>query len=188
MVAKGLSRKKKHIHKNADWRDTPMKKLSKIVALLLAGAMAMVMLTACTGGGNTGSNLKEDKDAEAKVLSKYSTSVANNKELKDEAEKFLDEKLTVSGGIGGYRFVLDGKVKGKDKEYLTVLVAANFSYNDTLLGVILDEISKKVKTDADVNINQNGTWTDIGVVVKSDPKTKQSYMAIAFKVKNPNKK
>lgn len=56
-----------------------MKKLSKIVALLLAGAMAMVMLTACTGGGNTGSNLKEDKDAEAKVLSKYSTSVANNK-------------------------------------------------------------------------------------------------------------
>lgn len=75
-----------------------MKKLSKIVALLLAGAMAMVMLTACTGGGNTGSNLKEDKDAEAKVLSKYSTSVANNKELKDEAEKFLDEKLTVSGG------------------------------------------------------------------------------------------
>ena len=122
-----------------------MKKLSKIVALLLAGVMAMVMLTACTGGGNTGSNLKEDKDAEAKVLSKYSTSVANNKELKDEAEKFLDEKLTVSGGIGGYRFVLDGKVKGKDKEYLTVLVAANFSYNDTLLGVILDEISKKVK-------------------------------------------
>lgn len=130
------------------------------------------------------SNLKEDKDAEAKVLSKYSTSVANNKELKDEAEKFLDEKLTVSGGIGGYRFVLDGKVKGKDKEYLTVLVAANFSYNDTLLGVILDEISKKVKTDADVNINQNGTWTDIGVVVKGD--SKQSYMAIAFKIKNPN--
>ena len=30
-----------------------MKKLSKIVALLLAGAMAMVMLTACTGGGNS---------------------------------------------------------------------------------------------------------------------------------------
>lgn len=160
-----------------------MKKLSKIVALLLAGAMAMVMLTACTGG-NTGSNLKEDSDAEAKVLSKYSTSVANNKELKDEAEKFLDEKLTVSGGIGGYRFVLDGKVKGKDKEYLTVLVAANFSYNDTLLGVILDEISKKVNTDTNVNINQNGAWTDIGVVVKGD--SKHSYMAIAFKVKNPN--
>lgn len=167
-----------------------MKKLSKIVALLLAGAMAMVMLTACSGGGNTGS-MKEDTTAEDKVLGKYSTSTAsvdNNKALKAEAEKFLDEKINASGSIFGYKFVLGGEVKGKDKEYLTVLVAANFSYNDTLLGVILDEISKKVKTDADVNINQNGTWTDIGVVVKSDPKTKQSYMAIAFKVKNPNKK
>lgn len=167
-----------------------MKNLKKFVALLLAGVMAMVMLTACSGGGN-GSNLKEDTTAETKVLGKYSTSAAsvdNNKALKAEAEKFLDEKINASGSIFGYKFVLDGKVKGKDKEYLTVLVAANFSYNDTLLGVILDEISKKVKTDADVNINQNGTWTDIGVVVKSDPKTKQSYMAIAFKVKNPNKK
>ncbi len=135
--------------------------------------------------------MKEDTTAEDKVLGKYSTSTAsvdNNKALKAEAEKFLDEKINASGSIFGYKFVLGGEVKGKDKEYLTVLVAANFSYNDTLLGVILDEISKKVKTDADVNINQNGTWTDIGVVVKSDPKTKQSYMAIAFKVKNPNKK
>lgn len=167
-----------------------MKNLKKFVALLLAGAMAMVMLTACSGGGNTGS-MKEDTTAEDKVLGKYSTSTAsvdNNKALKAEAEKFLDEKINASGSIFGYKFVLGGEVKGKDKEYLTVLVAANFSYNDTLLGVILDEISKKVKTDADVNINQNGTWTDIGVVVKSDPKTKQSYMAIAFKVKNPNKK
>jgi hypothetical protein len=163
-----------------------MKKLSKIVALLLAGAMAMVMLTACTGGGNTGSNLKEDKDAEAKVLSKYSTSVANNKELKDEAEKFLDEKINASGSIFGYKFVLGGEVKGKDKEYLTVLVATNFSYEDTILGLILNEISKKVNTDTNVNINQNGAWTDIGVVVKGD--SKHSYMAIAFKVKNPNKK
>ena len=170
-----------------------MKKLSKIVALLLAGAMAMVMLTACTGGGNTGSNLKEDTTTEAEVLSKYSTSTAsvdNNKELKAKAEKFLNEKLDVSGSIFGYKYVLGYRAEGKTEnaEFLTVLVAANVTYKDTLLGVILDEISKKVKTDADVNINQNGTWTDIGVVVKSDPKTKQSYMAIAFKVKNPNKK
>ena len=40
-----------------------MKKLSKIVALLLAGAMAMVMLTACTGGNgpNTPGNPKEQE-------------------------------------------------------------------------------------------------------------------------------
>lgn len=163
-----------------------MKKLSKIVALLLAGAMAMVMLTACSGGGNT-SNMKEDTTAESTVLSKYSTaSVDNNKELKDKAEKFLDEKLKASGSILGYKFVLGYKVEGKTEnaEFLTVLVAANFSYEDTMLGAILTQISQKIKTDTNVNIDQKGTWTDIGVVVKGD--SKQSYMAVAFKVKNPN--
>lgn len=164
-----------------------MKNLKKFVALLLAGVMAMVMLTACTGGN--GSNLKEDKDAEAKVLGKYSTgtaSVANNKELKAKAEKFLDEKINASLGIGGYKIVLDGKVEGQTEKYLTVLIATNFSYEDTILGAILTQISQKIKTDTNVNINQNGTWTDIGVVVKGD--SKHSYMAVAFKVKNPNYK
>lgn len=164
-----------------------MKNLKKFVALLLAGVMAMVMLTACSGGA--GSNLKEDTDAETKVLGKYSTSttsVANNKALKDKAERFLDEKIHASGSILGYKFVLGCDVEGRKEEYLTVLVAAKFTYKDTLLGAILDEISKKINTDANVDIKQNGTWTDIGVVVKTNPDTKQSYMAIAFKIKNPN--
>ena len=164
-----------------------MKNLKKFVALLLAGVMAMVMLTAC--GGGAGSNLKEDTNAETKVLGKYSTStsttsVANNKALKDKAERFLDEKIHASGSILGYKFVLGCDVEGRKEEYLTVLVAANFSYNDTLLGYILNEISNKVNTDTNININQNGALTDIGVVVKGD--SKQSYMAIAFKIKNPN--
>ena len=165
-----------------------MKKLSKIVALLLAGVMAMVMLTACSGGGNTG-NMKEDTKTEAEVLSKYSTSTVavNDRTMKAEAEKFLNEKLNVSGSIFGYKFVLGYDVKGKTEnaEFLTVLVAANVTYKDTLLGAILDEISRKINTDTNVNINQDGNWTKIGVVVKTDVNTKQSYMAIAFKIKKP---
>lgn len=165
-----------------------MKNLKKFVALLLAGVMAMVMLTACTGGN--GSNLKEDTKTEAEVLSKYSTSTVaakNDRTMKAEAEKFLNEKLNVSGSIFGYKFVLGYDVKGKTEnaEFLTVLVAANVTYKDTLLGAILDEISRKINTDTNVNINQDGNWTKIGVVVKTDVNTKQSYMAIAFKVKNP---
>lgn len=166
-----------------------MKKLSKIVALLLAGAMAMVMLTACSGGGNTGS-MKEDTKTEAEVLSKYSTSTVavNDRTMKAEAEKFLNEKLNVSGSIFGYKYVLGYRAEGKTEnaEFLTVLVAANVTYKDTLLGVILDEISRKINTDTNVNINQDGNWTKIGVVVKTDINTKQSYMAIAFQIKNPN--
>ena len=166
-----------------------MKNLKKFVALLLAGVMAMVMLTACSGGN--GSNLKEDTKTEAEVLSKYSTSTVaakNDRALKAEAEKFLNEKLDVSGSIFGYKYVLGYKVEGKTEnaEFLTVLVAANVTYKDTLLGAILDEISRKINTDTNVNINQDGNWTKIGVVVKTDVNTKQSYMAIAFKVYNPN--
>lgn len=161
-----------------------MKKLSKIVALLLAGAMAMVMFTACTGGGNTGSNLKEDTKTEAEVLSKYSTgtvAVENDQALKAEAEKFLNDKLNASVGIGGYKFVFDSEVKGK-----TLLVAAKLTYKDTMLGAFLDWLSQKVNTNTNVNISQNGNWTKIGVVVKTDINTKQSYMAIAFQIKDPN--
>lgn len=72
-----------------------MKKLSKIVALLLAGAMAMLMFTACTGGGGS----SEDKDAEEKVMSQIrgkSTSTAslqNDKDLQKVAAAHLDEDL-----------------------------------------------------------------------------------------------
>ena len=165
-----------------------MKNLKKFVALLLAGVMAMVMLTACSGSGNN-SNLKENTDAEAKVLSKYSTSTAkNDKELKAKADQFLNEKLKVNASILGYKlgFVYDIDGKNDNVEFLTVLVAANFDYEGTLLDVILTQISQKINTDWNVDISQNGNWTDIGVVVKSD--SKHSYMAIAFKVKNPNYK
>ena len=39
-----------------------MKKLSKIVALLLAGAMAMLMFTACSGGGTSADTEKEARE------------------------------------------------------------------------------------------------------------------------------
>ena len=164
-----------------------MKNLKKFVALLLAGVMAMVLFTACSGGGNTGSNLKEDTTAEAEILSKYSTgtvAVENDKALKAKAEKFLDEKLNASASIFGYNFVFDSKVEGQNQKDLTVLVAAKLTYKDTLLGDFLTNLSKRVNTDWNVDISQNGNWTDIGVVVKSD--SKHSYMAVAFKVKNPN--
>lgn len=66
-----------------------MKKLSKIVALLLAGAMAMLMFTACSGGGGSADTQKEE---------------AIRKQLgtKSEAVKLCDN---------------DGKVKNDSKLY-----------------------------------------------------------------------
>ncbi len=162
-----------------------MKKLSKIVALLLAGAMAMLMFTACSGGGGS-----EDKEAEEKVMSQIrgkSTSTAslqNDKDLQKVAAAHLDEDL--KGGISIFGHTLVGKVhvEGKDKEYLTITVTANYTYTDTLLSAILTQISKKVSTDANVDIQQSGNWSKVGVVVKTS--NTKSYVGIAFQIRNPN--
>ena len=160
-----------------------MKKLSKIVALLLAGAMAMVMLTAC--GGGVGS---EDKEAEEKVMGqirgKSTASLRNDSDLKKVAAAHLDEDL--KGGISIFGHKLIGKVhiEGKDKEYLTITVTANYTYSDTMLSAILTEISKKVSTDANVDIQQSGSWSKVGVVVKTS--NTKSYVGIAFQIRNPN--
>lgn len=49
-----------------------MKKLSKIVALLLAGALTMLLFTACGGGGG-GSFGHRDKDEEDRAFGKFTS-------------------------------------------------------------------------------------------------------------------
>ncbi len=50
-----------------------MKKLSKIVALLLAGALTMLLFTACSGGGGGGSFGHRDKDEEDRAFGKFTS-------------------------------------------------------------------------------------------------------------------
>ena len=100
------------------------------------------------------------------------------------AAAHLDEDL--KGGISIFGHTLVGKVhvEGKDKEYLTITVTANYTYTDTLLSAILTQISKKVSTDANVDIQQSGNWSKVGVVVKTS--NTKSYVGIAFQIRNPN--
>ena len=164
-----------------------MKNLKKFVALLLAGVMAMVMLTAC--GGGVGS---EDKEAEEKVMgqirgkSASTASLQNDSDLKKVAAAHLDEDLKGGISIFGHKVIGDVHVEGKDKEYLTITVTANYTYSDTILSAILTEISKKVSTDANVDIQQSGSWSKVGVVVQTS--NTKSYVGIAFQIKNPNYK
>lgn len=168
-----------------------MKNLKKFVALLLAGVMAMVLFTACSGGG-TGSNLKEDKDAEAKVMSQIhdkgisAASLKNDDDLRRTAEKWLEHDLKGSFEFLGYKFNGDVHVEGQTERYLTVTVTANYLFEGTLLNALLKQIetNTNVSTGVKANINQSSNWTKVGVVVKTD--NKQSFVAISFKIVNPN--
>lgn len=155
-----------------------MKNLKKFVALLLAGVMAMVLFTACSGGN--GSNLEDYPEAEAKVLRNYSTStvnVKNDKDLRAVAEGHLDTKFKVLGYAGAFRAYTD-KV-GND---LVITIIARYDYKDTLLNEVLDRISNYVDTDHNVSVQQKGDWTNIGVVAKGN--NQQSYIGVSIRIKN----
>ena len=168
-----------------------MKNLKKFVALLLAGVMAMVLFTACSGGG-TGSNLKDDPDAEVQVMDlihKKDVSAANlqnDEDLRKTAEKWLEHDLKGSYEFLGYKFSGDVHVEGQQKKFLTVTVTANYLFEGTLLNALLKKIetNNNVSTGVKANINQSSNWTKVGVVVKTD--NKQSFVAISFKIANPD--
>ena len=150
-----------------------MKKLKKFAALLLVGVMALALLTAC-GGGPT-----EEQKVLAQISQEKGVQVTNDAELRAVAERRLDESLQykVFGYAEAYRFYTDPV--GND---LAVTITARHNYKDTFLSTVLTYISQYIKTDVSGNVSQDGIWSNIGVVVKSD--NEQSYIGITIRIKN----
>lgn len=152
-----------------------MKKLKKFAALLLVGVMALALLTACGGGGGP----TEEQKVLAQISQEKGVQVTNDAELRAVAEKRLDESLQykVFGYAGAYRFYRNRV--GND---LAVTITARHNYEDTFLSTVLTYISQYVKTDVSGNVSQDGIWSNIGVVVKSD--NEQNYIGITIRIKN----
>lgn len=168
-----------------------MKKLSKIVALLLAGALTMLLFTACGGGG--GGFGHRDKDEEDRAFGKFkdmaqaSNVTENDKSLQAVADGHLQKDLNSSVEIFGAKLVGEVHVDGQDQEYLTITVTARYEYGfvvSKILTEIQEEINKKWP-ETNVNVSGRGSWTKLGVVVRSDGT--HSYIAVAFQIDNPNK-
>ena len=153
-----------------------MKKLSKIVALLLAGALTMLLFTACSGGGG---GPTEEQKVLAQISQEKGVQVTNDAELRAVAERRLDESLEYN--FLGYAGALKG-YKNQIGNDLVVTVTARNSYKNTFLSTVLTYISQYIKTDVSGSVNQDGIWSEIGVVVKSD--NEQSYLGISVRIKN----
>lgn len=155
-----------------------MKKLSKIVALLLAGALTMLLFTACGGGGQT-----EEQKVMAKISQEKGVQVTNDAELRAVAEGHLNEDrkdLDANFKIAGYltAFNFHSEKVGNDR---VITITARYDYKDTLLNAVLKKISEYVDTNTGVTVNQNGDWSNIGVVVQSN--NEQSYIGISIRLK-----
>lgn len=156
-----------------------MKKLSKIVALLLAGALTMLLFTACGGGGQT-----EEQKVMAKISQEKGVQVTNDAELRAVAEGHLNEDrkdLDANFKIAGYltAFNFHSEKVGNDR---VITITARYDYKDTLLNEVLKKISERVNTEHDASVKQDGNWSNIGVVVMGN--NEQSYIGISIRIKN----
>lgn len=154
-----------------------MKKLSKIVALLLAGALTMLMFTACGGGG--GSPTEEQKVL-AQISQEKGIQVTNDAELRAVAERNLNEDLNAQFKILGYAGAVNFHTDTLE-DALVITITARYDYKDTLLSDVLNRISNYVDTGHNASVKQDGNWSNIGVVVKSN--NEQSYIGISIRLK-----
>lgn len=138
-----------------------MKKWKKFAALLLAGVMALALLTAC-GGGDSG----EDAQAEASMMSaingKRATALSNDPELKDEAKKFLESAVDVDTGFLNVFNSVD--IDRSSTDVYTVKVVVKSEYSGTLLKDFFEKVNRK---DKNVDISAVGNWTKVGVSAKT---------------------
>lgn len=161
-----------------------MKKLSKIVALLLAGALTMLLFTACGGGDG----MITDKDEENKVISRISQdhsniAVTNDEDLRAIAEGHLnmdrnnlDALFKVAGYTGALQFHSEKAENGR-----IITITARYNYKDTLLSDVMTRISQYLDTKVDASVKQDGNWSNVGVVVKRN--NEQSYIGISIRIK-----
>lgn len=161
-----------------------MKNLKKFAALLLAGAMALLMLTACGGGGGGSVNNPEEQKVLTQIGNQKGVQVTNDAELRAIAEAHLDEDLKIVWKLGNHAFV-GGIYVNNLGDDLVITITAKYDYADTLLSDILTRLSNYIDTNVDASVNQSGTWSKVGVVVKRNET--QSYVGIAIRVKNPHK-
>lgn len=153
-----------------------MKKLKKFAALLLVGVMALALLTACGGGGSP----TEEQKVLAQISQEKGVQATNDAKLREVAERNLNEDLNaqfnILGHAGAFKFhteTLEGD--------LVITITARYDYKDTLLSDVLNRISKYVDTDHNASVEQDGNWSNIGVVVKSN--NEQSYIGISIRIK-----
>lgn len=147
-----------------------MKHLKKLAALLLVGVLALSLLTACGGGGGSTS---ADTQAEAAVMAAINQNrpandkLQNSSELRETARRDLDAAIKVGNLSSSFKYVdhtdlKNGKFGGT--------FIAKCDYKNT-------DLAKFIKTNTSINSNHVDSWSDVGVVVRTD--NGQTYIAIS---------
>lgn len=162
-----------------------MTKLRKLTALLLTGALTLLLLTACSGGGGSSG---PEAQAEAEVMRAINNDRANGRAAPlsndPDMQRIAKKKLAntnldadLNGSIGRYKFYHDVKY---DEKTSTLTLIAQYDYKDTTLEKIIGYITKN-NEDSNLNFNHSSNWTKVGVAATTHQG--QTYIAIILQVK-----
>ena len=160
-----------------------MTKLRKLTALLLAGALTLLLLTACSGGGSSGPEAQAEANVMQAINNGRTVALANDDGMRTVANDrldALDKELELKGNALGYQFF--NKVDAKwddDKQNATLTLVAKYDYNDTTLQQIIDQI-KGNNQDQALDFALKGNYTKAGVVARII--RGQTYVAISLRV------
>lgn len=160
-----------------------MTKLRKLTALLLAGALTLLLLTACSGGGSSGPEAQAEAEVMGAINKGRTMALANDDGMRTVANArldALDKELELKGDAFGYQFF--NKVDAKwddDKQNATLTLVAKYDYNDTTLQKIIDQI-KGNNQDQALDFALKGNYTKAGVVARII--RGQTYVAISLRV------
>ena len=152
-----------------------MKHLKKLAALLLVGVLALSLLTACGGGGSTSADAQAETAVMAAINENRSDKLQNSSELRKIANLDLDAAIKWGNLSSSFKYVdhtdlKNGKFGGT--------FIAKCDYKNT-------DLAKLIKTDTKINSYNMNTWSEVGVVVRTDKDSGQTYIAISavFKFK-----
>lgn len=154
-----------------------MKHLKKLAALLLVGVLALSLLTACGGGGSTSA----DAQAEAAVMAAInqnrpvnSAKLQNSSELRKIANQDLDAAISGKWGQLSSSFTFKSHTDLKNGKFGYTFIA-KCDYKNT-------DLAKLIKTDTKINSYNMNTWSEVGVVVRTDKDSGQTYIAISVAI------
>ena len=162
-----------------------MTKLRKLTALLLAGALTLLFLTACSGGGgSSGSKAQVEADVMEAIRKNPATASLT---YDDETQRIAKDKLAntnldteLKGGIGKYKFYHKVDKVDIDSSNSTLTLIAQYDYQNTKLEDLIDCITEGNKS-SNLNFNLSSKWTKVGVAAKTHKG--KTYIAITLQVK-----
>lgn len=156
-----------------------MKHLKKLAALLLVGVLALSLLTACGGGGGSTS---ANAQAETAVMAAINENqkrfgkdkLQNSSELREIANHDLDAALSGKWGQLSSSFTVKSHTDLKNGSVVFTFIA-KCDYKNT-------DLAKLIKTDTNINSHLMGTWSEVGVVVRTNKDNGQTYIAISVAI------